>query len=133
MLKKMLLVCVAGLVLAAPVIAYPRHFVVVRPGYGWGWGGYDPFWGPYPYPYGYGYYAAPATGAVKFDTKAKDTQVFVDGAYAGTVGKLKKLELRPGSYNIELRAPNQPTFAERIYVVAGKTLHLNPNMEIQSR
>ena len=128
MLKRVLLVCVAGLVLTAPLLAYPRHFVVVSPGLGWGW--YDPFWGPYPYAYGY---PEPATGQVKFDTKAKDTQVFIDGAYAGTVGKLKKLNLRPGAYNIELRAPNQPKYAERIYVIAGKTLHLNPNAETPSQ
>ena len=130
MIKKSLLVCLAGLVLSAPLMAHPRHFVVVRPAFGWGWS--DPFWRPYPY-YPYGYYQGPETGRVKFDTKAKDTQVYIDGAYAGTVGQLKKMDLRPGSYNIELRAPNQPTFAEKIYVVAGKTLHLNPNMEIESR
>ena len=128
-MKRLLLVLLAGLVLTAPLMAYPRHYVVVRPSFGWGWN--DPFWGPYPY--SYGYYPAPETGRVKFDTKAKDTQVYIDGAYAGTVGQLKKMDLRPGSYNVELRAPNQPTFAERIYVVRGKTLHLNPNIETQSR
>jgi len=33
----------------------------------------------------------------------KDASVFVDGGYAGTVGKLKTFHLRPGAYNIELR------------------------------
>jgi len=124
-MKRLLLVCMAGLLLTAPLVAYPRHVVVVRPGFGWGW--YEPFWGPYPY--AYGYYPGPTTGQLKFDTKVKDTQVFIDGAYAGTVGKLKKMDLRPGAYNIELRAPSQPSFAEKIYVVAGKTLHIKPDAE----
>jgi len=38
--------------------------------------------------YGYGgYYGVPNAGQVKLDTKVKDAQVFVDGAYAGTSGK----------------------------------------------
>lgn len=123
-MKRLLLLCVTGLLLTAPLMAYPRHFVVVRPAFGWGW--YEPYWGPYSYPYGY--YSAPATGEVKFDTKSKDTQVFINGAYAGTTDKLKKVNLPPGSYNIELRGPNQPNFGEKIYVIAGKTLHINPNM-----
>ncbi len=40
--------------------------------YGLGW--YEP----------YGYVAGPTAGKVKFDTKVKDAQVYVDGAYAGT-------------------------------------------------
>lgn len=133
-MKKVLLASIAALMLAAPLVAQPRHFVLVRPAFGWGWG--SPYWGAYPYygyPYGYGYYAGPQTGEVKFDTKDKDTQVFINDAYAGTVGKLKKLELRPGPYNIELRGSGQPTYAEKIYVVAGKTLHLKPDVESQER
>jgi len=45
---------------------------------------YGPGWGA-----PYGYYRGPVTGGVKFDTKMKDASVFVDGGYAGTVGKLK--------------------------------------------
>jgi hypothetical protein len=59
--------------------------------------------------------------------------VYIDGAYAGTVGKLKTLHLRPGSYNIELRAPGYMRYAERIYVTPGKTLHVNPDLRVQSQ
>jgi len=34
--------------------------------------------------------------------------------------------MRPGTYTIEMRAPGQPQFAEKIYVVAGKTVHVEP-------
>jgi hypothetical protein len=101
--------------------------ILPAPVFGGFW--YNPYyWGPYG-----GYYYVPAVGAVKFDTGVKDAQVFVNGAYAGTVGKLKTLHIRPGSYNIELRAPDGERYAEKIYVVAGKTLHLHPDLRIQAQ
>ena len=57
--------------------------------------------------------------------------VFVDGGYAGTVGKLKSLHLRPGTYSIELRGASATPYTERVYVAAGKTVRLNPNRPIQ--
>jgi PEGA domain len=85
-----------------------------------------------PYPYGY-YDYAPETGAVKFDTSVKDAEVYINGAYAGTVGKLKTMQLRPGSYDIEVRAPGCTQFDKKVYVAAGKTLHLNPDLRVQPR
>jgi hypothetical protein len=115
----------------APLAAYARPArVIVAPGYGWGW--YGSYWGPYPY--GYGYYGyGPATGAVKFDTRVKDAEVYIDGAYAGTVGKLKTMNLKPGSYDIEVRAPGRTQFDKKVYVAAGKTLHLNPELRVQAQ
>lgn len=125
-MKRFLLACAAALMLVAPAAAQHRRIVVVAPAWGW----YSPFWGPYPY--AYGYYAAQPTGQVKIDTKAKDAEVFIDGAYAGTVGKLKnKMNLRPGTYDIELRQEGQTTYSEKVYVVAGKTLHLRPDLNQQ--
>lgn len=130
-MKRLLLAGLATLALAIPAAAQHRAVVVVGPAFGWGWYSpwYSPYWGPYPY----GYYAVRATGEVKFDTKAKDAEVFIDGAYAGTVGKLKSLKLRPGTYNIEVREQGQATYAEKIYVVAGKTLHLKPELAAQAQ
>jgi hypothetical protein len=99
-----------------------------RPYYG-GW--YSPYWGPYwgPAYGGYGYYNAhPNSGEVKLDTKVKDAQVFINGAYAGTTRQNKSMYLRPGSYNIEIREAGRTRFAERVYVVVGKTLHLRPEL-----
>jgi hypothetical protein len=75
----------------------------------------------------------PNAGQVKLETKVKDAQVFVDGAYAGTSGKLKTMWMRPGNYTIEMRAPGQPQFAEKIYVVAGKTVHVEPGFHPETR
>ena len=97
-----------------------------RPYFYGGW--YGPYWGPYWGPYGGYYYGRPNTGEVKVDTKVKDAQVFIDGAYAGTTHENKSMYLRPGSYNIEIREAGRTQFTERVYVVAGKTLHLHPEL-----
>jgi hypothetical protein len=104
--------------------------IVIRPAivphawYGYGW--YDPFGGPY----SYGPYFVPRSnlGKVKFETKAKDAEVYIDDAFAGTVGELKSISLRGGSYKIEIREPDGRPYQEKIYVVPGKTLHLRPDL-----
>jgi hypothetical protein len=130
-MKKLMMICITAAVMMAPLAANARvGRVFVTPGFGWGW--YSPYWGAYPY--GYGYYGyGPATGAVKFDTSVKDAEVYIDGAYAGTVGKLKTMHLRPGSYDIEVRAAGRTQFDKKVYVAAGKTLHLNPELGVQAQ
>jgi hypothetical protein len=49
------------------------------------------------------------------------------------VGKLKTLNLRPGSYDIEVRALGRTQFDKKVYVAAGKTLHLDPDLRIQGQ
>lgn len=116
-----------------PASAHPHSGVVVGGGFGYGpgWGWYGPAWGWYgtgwwygPYSgYPYAYY--PDAGAVKIVNTAKDAQVYVDGGYAGTVGKLKKFPLRPGNHNIELRDPSGHVFhQERVHVIPGKTIEI---------
>jgi len=111
--------------------ARPRVFIgggFYGPGfYGPGWWGpgfYGPAWyGPY------GAYYAPGsdTGKLKFDTKAKDAMVYVDGGYAGTVGNLKSFSLKAGQHDVELRDPSGHSYyQEHVNVVPGKTLTLNP-------
>jgi hypothetical protein len=129
-MKKLLLSAAIVAVLLVPAAAQAaRVGVFVGPGFGWGYG---PYWGPYPYGFygGSGYYYGSPTGAVKFDTKIKDAEVLINGAYAGTVGKLKTLHLRPGTYNIELRAPGNMQYTEKIYVIPGKTIHVNPDRPV---
>ena len=127
-MKKALMICAAAAMMMAPLAAHAAR-VIVAPAFGWGYG---PYWGPYPYPYGY-YDYVPATGAVKFDTDVKDAEVYIDGGYAGTVGKLKTMHLRPGSYDIEVRAPGRTQFDKKVYVAAGKTVHLNPELHVRAQ
>jgi hypothetical protein len=118
------LVLAAALMGLLPASAAVRRVwvPVYRP---WGYW-HDPFfysYGPYYGPYGT-YHGN--LGEVKLDTKVKNAEVFVDGAYAGTAGKLKSMWLQPGAHDLEVRAPEGGRFAQRIYVLTGKTIHLRP-------
>jgi len=103
-----------------------RGFVVVGHPYYAGPGWYNPFWGSYWGPAYSPYYAYPNSGELKLDTKVKDAQVYINGSYAGTTHENRSMHLRPGSYNVEIREAGRTQYAERVYVVAGKTLHLHP-------
>lgn len=97
---------------------------------GWGW--YSPFYygsyyGPY---YGRMYQNS---GEVKLDTEVKDADVLINGAYAGTTGKLKSFRLRPNTYDLEIRAPGRTRYAERIHVLAGKTLRIRPELRVEAK
>jgi len=127
-MKKGLLILSAALMTLAPMSASAaiRGFVVVgRPYYG---GFYAPFWGPYWGGYWGPAYAYPNSGEIKLDTKVKDAQVFINGAYAGTTHENKTMHLRPGNYNLEIREAGTTQYAEKVYVVAGKTLHIHPEL-----
>jgi hypothetical protein len=132
-MKKGLLLLAASLMTLAPVSAPAavRAFVTVgRPYYGGYYGGfYRPYWGAYWGPtYNPYYFSNPNSGQVKLETKVKDAGVFINGAYAGTTHDNKTMHLRPGSYNIEIKEAGRTRYAERVYVVAGKTLHLQPEL-----
>ena len=123
-MKKMILVLAGALIAMAPLGASAAVRVFVGPptiGYGfYGPGFYGPYGGP-------GYYAAYSNaGTVKIDSKAKDAEVFINGAYAGTVKDNKTMHLRQGNYTIEVRRAGETSFSENVYVTAGKTLHINP-------
>jgi hypothetical protein len=69
--------------------------------------------------------AAPATGEVKLVTHMKDSQVYVDGGYAGLAGKLKHFDLSPGNHNLELRDSTGKSFyQERIQIIRDKTTEI---------
>lgn len=96
--------------------------------YGWGPGFYGPYWGPY---YGWYYYpgASGNKGEVKFKSDDPTTKVYINGSYAGLAKELKSVWLRAGSYNLELRGSNNQVYKERIYVIANKTLKINPGFQ----
>jgi len=113
------------LLLALPASAAVRFRggIVVGPAFGpWGW--YNPFYyGPYglygPYPSVY-----PNAGQLKLKTNVKDADVFINGAFAGKAGKLKSVWLRPDAYSIEVRAAGYAPYAERVYLVPGKSVQV---------
>lgn len=97
---------------------------------------YDPFW------YGSPWYEPRYTvvrepqGTIKTEIEPKDAQVYINGGYVGTAGKFRGvfhgLNLRPGTYELEFRAPNYEPLKLKVYVAADKTLkikeHLTPQM-----
>ena len=110
----------AGLLLSlglAPLASAATRHVVIVERFPFFYGGYYPF---YPYP---GY--APTEGYVKIETDdkaTKETKVYVDGGYAGTVGQLKKFPLRPGNHKIELRnSDGRALYQEDVQIILGKT------------
>ncbi len=139
MRKALLGMAAAALMMLVPTTASARgfgaHVFVGGPFIGGYWGGPywgAGYWGPYGYAYGPygapGYYAFPRAGEVKLDTKVKDAQVFINGAFAGTTQEAKKMHLRPGSYDIQIREGGQTHFDQKVYVAAGQTVHLHPEL-----
>jgi hypothetical protein len=128
-MKKGLLVLAAAVMFLTPVGASAafRGGVWFGGPYAYGWYGPGPYWGPYwgGY-YGYGYYNN--MGAIKVDTKAKNAEIFINGAFASNTHDNKTLHLRPGTYNVEIREGGQMRLSQRVYVTAGKTLHLHPEL-----
>ncbi len=117
-----------------------RGSLGVGAGFGFGrgigvWGLYDPFyswgWGYEPYAYYPAYYSD--AGQVKLKTNVKDAQVYINGAFAGKASKLKSLWLRPDAYNVEVRAAGYTSYAERVYVVPGRTIHVDAELAPAAR
>jgi hypothetical protein len=124
MMKKGLLILAGAAMLLTPLGASAAIRVGVALG-GPVWYGLGPYWGPYWYPYAYTY---PNTGEVKVETKVKDAEIFINGAYAGNTHDSKTVHLRPGTYDIEIREGGQSRYAERVYVAAGQTVKLHPEL-----
>jgi hypothetical protein len=126
-------------------VGYPVAFpFYVSYGYGYPYGypyGYaygNPYPAPYTAPYpAYGYPAAQSTsvgvvagaatyGGVSFEITPNDAQVFVDGAYVGSVGNFsptyQPLTLMPGPHRIEVQAPGYEPIAFEVNITAGQVI-----------
>lgn len=89
---------------------------------------YSPFYSPFYWPYPGGFAYAPDKGQVKLKVNLKNAEVFLDGAYAGTVDHLKDMWLDSGAYNLSVSAPAREPFQQRIYVLSGKTLKIEAKL-----
>ena len=115
-------------------VAAPPVRVVYFRGYGYRpyyYGFYDPFlYGPYSYPY---YGARYNHGSVRLEVKPEETEVYVDGYYAGVVdsydGFFQRLRLPPGEHEIELYLDGYANTRETLYLVAGETHKIRHDME----
>jgi hypothetical protein len=107
----------------------PYYTGYYRPHYA---GYYSPYFGPWPnYPY-YGY-AYDASGSVRTQVAPRQTEVFVDGYYAGTVddfdGTFQRLHVEPGDHSIELFLPGHRPHQLSVYVQPGRTFNIRHAME----
>jgi hypothetical protein len=96
-----------------------------------GYYGYpSPFYQPWPYGYGYPY---DLSGSMRLQVAPKETEVFVDGYYAGTVddfdGVFQRLNIEPGDHDIELYLPGHRPFRQRVYLQPGRTFRIRHAME----
>jgi hypothetical protein len=111
-------------------------------GYGGLWWGYPRWWypfgygaywyGPYWYgPYGYGRYNY-EVGSLKFDVKPKNTEVFVDGYYAGTAsefgGIFASLDVDAGNHSVALWNQGYRTVTQDVLVQRGKQFKMTYQM-----
>lgn len=89
-----------------------------------------PWWGPYPYPYRYGYDPG---AAIRLDVRPRETQVYVDGYYAGVVddfdGVFQRLLVEPGEHEITLYLEGHRTWRQRMYATLRHTFKIRHTME----
>jgi hypothetical protein len=115
-------------------------------GFGYGPGFYRPwypYWGAPYYPYYSGWYAPYYYGgyyggyyydsSVRTQVNPRETEVFVDGYYAGTVndfdGTFQRLHLEPGEHDLELFLGGHRSFQQKVYLQPGRTFNVRHTME----
>ncbi|HEX2521629.1 MAG TPA: hypothetical protein VHP35_05835 [Terriglobia bacterium] len=96
-----------------------------------------PFWQPH-FPYGSsgfsGFYPGdnfqrgPSMGEIKLQVEPVMASVFINDAHAGEVQDLKSFSLEPGVYNLRIEIDGRPGFAQRVYVLSGKTLKIEADL-----
>jgi len=111
----------------------PVRSVVVVGGYysPWFYGPWygSPYWGYPPY-----YYGAPygQFGSLRLQVEPRQTEVFLDGYYAGTVddfdGIFQRLHAEPGEHELELYLQGYRSVRQKIYVQPGATFRVRYTM-----
>lgn len=87
---------------------------------------WNPFWGLYPaFPAGY-FSQGDGKGELKLNGVPGNAAVYLNGGYAGTADHLKRFWLDPGVYDLEVSLPGGRRYERRVYVLTGKTLHIEP-------
>jgi hypothetical protein len=90
---------------------------------------WNPFWGFYPgFPAGY-FSQGDGKGELKLSGAPKNASVYLNGGFAGTADHLKSFWLDPGVYDLEVSVPGGRRYEQRVYVLTGKTLHIDATKE----
>lgn len=105
---------------------------------------YRSWYDPYPFyyrPYSYAqryppyYYGGlyDVSASARIEVRPRETQVFVDGYYAGVVddfdGFFQRLHVEPGDHEIELYLPGHRSYQQRVYLQPGRTFNIRHVME----
>jgi len=120
---------------------YPSYGFGVSFGFGYGYPYVAPY-GYYGYPgypyYGYGYggpypYYYDGSASLRLQVSPRETEVFVDGYYAGVVdnfdGTFQRLNLEPGEHEVQLYLPGHRSLVQPLYLQPGKTTSIKKAME----
>lgn len=67
-------------------------------------------------------------GEIKLAATPETAEVYIDGALAGSAGRLKHIWLDPGAYDLAVSSPGFETFHQRLYVLTGKTLKVEATL-----
>jgi hypothetical protein len=94
----------------------------------------SPYWYPPAYAYQSPYYYGYGGGAsLRLQVSPRETEVFIDGYYAGTVddfdGFFQRLNLEPGEHDLELYLPGHRSTQQKVYLQPGKTFRVRHAME----
>jgi hypothetical protein len=96
------------------------------PWYGWG---YPYGWYPPPYAYGGRY----VDSSLRLQVEPKETEVFIDGYYAGTVddfdGFFQRLRLEPGEHEVQLYLAGHRTSRQKVYLQPTGTFRIRHTMQ----
>lgn len=105
-------------------------FIFYAPLYPTWYASFGPWFPPY-YGYGRGYYDSSA--AMRLHVTPRETEVFVDGYYAGTVddfdGVFQRLRLEPGDHDVVLYLEGHRPYEQKLYLQPGRTFSIRHMME----
>ncbi len=107
-----------------------------RGAWGWGWG----------YPYGWGFWGSPwwygpqsvdvrniTYGAIDFNVKPLNSQVYIDSKYMGTVsdqkGRHHEVDLPQGMHQVKVVGPGNQVAQREVYVAAGEKIKFSHQFE----
>jgi hypothetical protein len=94
---------------------------------------YSPYYSPAYYQFGPFGARYDLSGSMRLQVEPEETEVFVDGYYAGRVdefdGVFQRLHLEPGDHDIELFLAGHRTFTQRLYLQPGRTFRIRHTMQ----
>jgi hypothetical protein len=93
---------------------------------------FDPYYRWYEPPYRYGA-AFDREASLRLQVTPRETEVFVDGYFAGKVdafdGFLQRLRLAPGEHDLQLYLPGHRSIQQKVYLQPGATFRVRHHME----